>query len=68
MSDRPPRRPVRDRPPERGTFQGPCATPGCPNRSRWIPVSHVSTKPQPFLYYCASCCDRIDEEARRGPE
>jgi hypothetical protein len=55
----------------RGHFFELCATPDCPNMSRWIPISHVPTMPQPFEYYCPNCCDRIDEESRHpqhGPQ
>lgn len=42
----------------RGTYGGNCATPDCPNATRWIPV----TRHRSGLYYCAKCCDRIAEE------
>jgi len=43
----------------KGDQFGECQTVGCHNVARWIPVSHPPTMPQPFRFYCPSCCDSI---------
>lgn len=49
-------------PDRKGLIFGECGTTGCENTARWISIHEVRTSPQPFIYRCPACCDRIDGE------